>query len=77
MHFYSGPPMHFLTGVDTYVPLMQALFGTRPLSLAHGFLIVGIGAALFTVLEVEKHARRVLFTREQPLGDIGQGFIQP
>jgi magnesium-transporting ATPase (P-type) len=45
----------------TYAPFMQALFGTRPIGLAHGLLIIGIGAALFAVLEVEKHARRVLF----------------
>jgi magnesium-transporting ATPase (P-type) len=47
----------------TYAPFMQALFGTRPIGLAHGFLIVAVGAALFTVLELEKHARRLLPAR--------------
>jgi magnesium-transporting ATPase (P-type) len=48
----------------TYAPFMQALFDTRPVGLAHGLLIVAVGTALFAVLEVEKHARRVLFARE-------------
>jgi hypothetical protein len=46
--------------VFTYAPFMQALFDTRSISLAHGFLIVAVGAALFAVLELEKHARRLL-----------------
>jgi magnesium-transporting ATPase (P-type) len=47
----------------TYAPFMQALFDTRPLGLAHGLLIVGVGAALFGLLEIEKHARRMLLSR--------------
>ena len=46
--------------VFTYAPFMQALFDTRPIGLGHGFLIVAVGAALFAVLELEKHARRLL-----------------
>ena len=34
----------------TYAPFMQALFGTHPIGLAHGLLIVAVGAALFAVL---------------------------
>ena len=45
--------------VFTYAPFMQALFDTRPIGLAHGFLIVAVGAALFAVLEIEKQARRL------------------
>jgi magnesium-transporting ATPase (P-type) len=44
----------------TYTPFMQALFGTRPVGLAHGLPIVVIGAALFTVPEIGKHARHLL-----------------
>ncbi|WP_338243771.1 HAD-IC family P-type ATPase [Aurantiacibacter hainanensis] len=38
----------------TYLPFLQRVFDTRPLSLAEGALIIAIGAALFLVLEVEK-----------------------
>jgi calcium-translocating P-type ATPase len=38
----------------TYLPLMQRAFDTRPLTLAEGATIVGIGAALFLLLELEK-----------------------
>lgn len=38
----------------TYLPVMQVLFDTRPIALADGLLILGVGAALMLVLEVEK-----------------------
>ena len=41
----------------TYVPLMQQVFGTVPVSLADGALIVGVGAAFFALLEIEKQIR--------------------
>lgn len=38
----------------TYFPPLQAVFDTRPVGLAEGAAIIGIGAVLFTVLELEK-----------------------
>ncbi|NTZ44003.1 HAD-IC family P-type ATPase [Altererythrobacter sp. SALINAS58] len=38
----------------TYLPFLQRVFDTRPLSLAEGALIIAIGAALFVILEIEK-----------------------
>jgi magnesium-transporting ATPase (P-type) len=46
--------------VFTYTPFMEQLFATRPVSLLDGLAIVGIGAALFVILELEKIARRRL-----------------
>jgi magnesium-transporting ATPase (P-type) len=45
----------------TYLAPMQDLFGTRPVPFADGLLIVGAGAALFAIVEIEKQIRlRVL-----------------
>ena len=44
----------------TYAPFMQTLFDTRPLSLADGVLIIGIGACLMILLEGEKLLMRRL-----------------
>ncbi|MBS7534382.1 HAD-IC family P-type ATPase [Ancylobacter sonchi] len=44
----------------TYLPLLQEIFLTRPVSLADGFLIVGVGVALMVVLEIEKLVLRRL-----------------
>ncbi len=41
----------------TYLPLAQRIFGTRPVPLADGLLIVAIGAAFFAIIEVEKQLR--------------------
>ena len=41
----------------TYLPPFQALLGTRPVPLADGVLILGIGAAFFALLEIEKQLR--------------------
>ena len=41
----------------TYLPPLQAVLGTEPVPLADGLLIVGIGAAFFAIIEVEKQIR--------------------
>ena len=46
----------------TYLPPLQAIFGTAPVPLADGLLIVGAGVALFTIIEIEKQMR-LSFTR--------------
>jgi magnesium-transporting ATPase (P-type) len=38
----------------TYLPFMNETFGTRPLSLADGAMLIGIGILMFLFLEVEK-----------------------
>ena len=38
----------------TYAPFMQTLFQTRPVSIAQGLLVIGIGAAAFALIEIEK-----------------------
>jgi magnesium-transporting ATPase (P-type) len=40
----------------TYAPFMHDIFDTRPLSLTDGLMIIGLGAAMFAVLELEKLA---------------------
>jgi magnesium-transporting ATPase (P-type) len=60
-----GTPVVWLTVVAvtvaqfaiTYVPPLQLVFDTRPVPFADGLLIVGIGVALFAVIEVEKQMR--------------------
>jgi magnesium-transporting ATPase (P-type) len=44
----------------TYAPFMQAVFSTRPLAVVDGLLIVGVGAAMLAVVEIEKRVRAVL-----------------
>ena len=44
----------------TYLPFLQRVFDTRPLSLAQGAAIIGLGAGLFLILEVEKSIVRRL-----------------
>jgi len=44
----------------TYLPFMQTLFATRPVSLMDGLAIVGVGVLLLLILEVEKLVRRGL-----------------
>jgi len=41
----------------TYLPPFQAILGTEPVPLAEGLLIVGIGAAFFALIEIEKQIR--------------------
>ena len=45
----------------TYLPIMNTIFGSRPLTFAEGALIVALGAASFVLLEVEKHFIRDRF----------------
>jgi magnesium-transporting ATPase (P-type) len=44
----------------TYLPVMQLLFATQPISLADGILILGIGIAVLALLEAEKTIMRRL-----------------
>ena len=46
----------------TYLPIMNAIFGSRPLTNADGALIVGLGAAIFMLLEFEKRFVRNRFS---------------
>ena len=46
----------------TYLPLLQDIFGTQPVPLRDGFLIVGVGAAFFAIIEIEKQIRLGLQT---------------
>ena len=48
----------------TYLPFMQTLFQTRPVSLTDGLVIVGAGVALFVILEIEKRVRRHILARD-------------
>jgi magnesium-transporting ATPase (P-type) len=41
----------------TYLPPLQALFGTAAMSLADALLVFGIGVALFVIIETEKQIR--------------------
>ncbi|MEE4120689.1 MAG: cation transporting ATPase C-terminal domain-containing protein, partial [Paracoccaceae bacterium] len=45
--------------VFTYAPFMEAFFGTRPLSLTEGALVVAVGPALLLILEIEKRLVRL------------------
>lgn len=47
-------PAQFLV---TYLPPMQALFETQAIALFDGFLIVGVGIAMFAIIETEKQLR--------------------
>lgn len=40
----------------TYAPFMHDIFDSRPLSLTDGLMIIGLGAAMFAMLELEKLA---------------------
>ncbi|MBB4284694.1 magnesium-transporting ATPase (P-type) [Roseospira goensis] len=41
----------------TYLPPMQAVFGTRPVPLLDGVLIVAVGVVFFALIETEKQMR--------------------
>ena len=43
--------------VFTYAPFMEAFFDTRPVDFLHGLEIIGVGIALFAILEIEKSLR--------------------
>lgn len=44
----------------TYLPPLQAVFGTTPVPFAEGLLILAVGAVFFAVIEVEKQVRLAL-----------------
>lgn len=48
----------------TYLPLFQAVFVTRPISLLDGMLIVAVGVILFAIIETEKQIRLALKHRK-------------
>jgi len=41
----------------TYLPPLQAIFATVAIPFLDGLLIVGVGVALFTIIEIEKQMR--------------------
>jgi magnesium-transporting ATPase (P-type) len=41
----------------TYLPFLQAVFATEPIPFWDGLLIVGVGVALFAIIETEKQIR--------------------
>lgn len=41
----------------TYLPPMQTILGTVAVPISDGLLIVGIGAAFFAIIEIEKQIR--------------------
>ena len=48
----------------TYLPPLQAIMGTEAVAFWDGVLIVGVGAAFFALIEIEKQIRLGLRTRE-------------
>jgi magnesium-transporting ATPase (P-type) len=48
----------------TYLPVMNTIFGSRPLTLGEGMVIVALGAASFVLLEIEKRLLRDRFASE-------------
>jgi magnesium-transporting ATPase (P-type) len=45
----------------TYVPAMQRVFGTAPIGIVDGLLIVGVGVALLLLVEIEKRVVNRVF----------------
>jgi len=44
----------------TYLPPLQQVFGTRPVPMVDGVIIVATGALFFAIIEVEKQFRLML-----------------
>jgi len=44
-------------GALTYLPFMQGVFGTAPVPLDEGLMVLGIGVLMFVILEIEKQIR--------------------
>ncbi|MFZ3005716.1 MAG: HAD-IC family P-type ATPase, partial [Phenylobacterium sp.] len=64
--------------VLTYAPWFNSAFGTRPLSLAEGAIVIGIGVAMLLVTELEKAARRrILATSRAPRAGDSPGPAPP
>ena len=55
--------------VFTYAPFMEAFFDTRPVDFVHGVEIIGVGVALFAILEAEKWLRIRITGRHHSLGE--------
>ncbi|MDP1974986.1 MAG: cation transporting ATPase C-terminal domain-containing protein, partial [Alphaproteobacteria bacterium] len=50
----------------TYLPILQAVFATVSIPFWDGVLIIGVGAALFAIIETEKQIRLRLRAITQP-----------
>ncbi|MAT50363.1 MAG: carbonate dehydratase [Porticoccaceae bacterium] len=48
----------------TYLPLFQAVFATEAVPFRDGMLIVGVGVALFAIIEIEKQIRLRIIREE-------------
>jgi magnesium-transporting ATPase (P-type) len=44
----------------TYLPPLQAVFGTKPVPFLDGLVIVAVGAVFFALIEMEKQMRLAL-----------------
>lgn len=53
----------------TYLPPMQAIFATAAIPLWDGLLIIGVGCALFAIIETEKQLRLRLKSINRPLNN--------
>ncbi len=58
----------------TYLPPLQTVFATRTVSFMDGLLIVGVGIALFTIIEIEKQVR-LAFRRRKGEGSIAHKSV--
>lgn len=50
----------------TYAPPFQTVFGTAPVSLGDGIIVVLVGVALFALLEIEKQLRLTIRRMRRP-----------
>jgi len=50
----------------TYFPFLQQVLGTQAVSLGDGLVVVGIGVALFALIEAEKQMRLRVMAMRQP-----------
>ncbi|MGZ9098323.1 MAG: HAD-IC family P-type ATPase [Brevundimonas sp.] len=57
----------------TYLPWFNAAFGTEPLSLSDGAVVIGVGVAILVLAELEKAARRRILGGLRP----GAPAVQP
>ncbi len=48
----------------TYLPFMQVIFQTRPVTLVDVLVIIGSGVTLFVIMEIEKKVRRYFFSQD-------------
>ena len=52
----------------TYLPVMQSIFDTRPLTFTDGILIVGAGVVVMAILEIEKALVQRFSNNRTPAG---------